>query len=94
MPRGCLRTRYGMESDLPSRITSDFNPLAALSFDTLVPYFLAMPESVSPLFTVCFLPDDFFFAEEPDDDFFEEPLFLEEDETFVALPILVRAFAE
>ena len=70
-----------MVSVRPSRITSDFKPLAAFSFNTLVPYFRAMLDSVSPLLTVCFLLEvDFFadmpaffdFEEEPEDFFFEE----------------------
>ena len=84
-----------MESDLPSRITSDFKPLAALSFETLVPYFRAMLESVSPLFTVCFLLDDFFFEEDEVVLFFEElPVFFDElDETFTGLLIFVFELA-
>lgn len=81
-----------MERDLPSRITSDFSPLAALSLETLVPYLLAMLESVSPLFTVCLLPDDLLFEEV---DFFEEPpLFFDDEETFTGLLIFVFEFAE
>jgi len=54
-----------------------FSPFAALSFATVVPYFLAMLQSESFDFTVCFVPlplDEIFFVDEPlpllEDDFF------------------------
>lgn len=41
-----------MVNVLPSRMKSDFIPLAALILLTDVPYFRAMPDSVSPFLIV------------------------------------------
>jgi hypothetical protein len=44
-----------MVSTRPLRRVSPLRPFAALIFATLVPYFLDSPQSVSEVFTVCFL---------------------------------------
>ena len=74
----------------PRRIRSLLRPLALLSFATVVPFFRAMAERVSPLTTVYFEPEDFLAVDFVGVDFFFAELlaatvFLGADEVLVGL---------
>lgn len=80
----------------PGRIKSPLRPLADLSFATVVPFFLAIPYSVSPFDTVYLEPDedfldvdfegvDFFFDELLDAVVFVEVLEVELEVDFLGV---------